>query len=454
MANTFELTRFDVRAALPQVPALGYTTYRVRPVILPKPKSFEQPVSMLTGPQSMENEHLAVTINANGTLTLRDKASGKVYAGIGYYRDSGEVGNPWIHEAPENDAVYTTLNEQARVVLLRDGALEASFRVVIDWALPAGVAADKKSRRGDLKPFPIVSTVTLRRGETWVDIVTEVENTVEDHYFRVSFPTGLKTDKIMVQGQFDVLERSVLAPDYTKICETLSPDDPMNSFVDMSDGAGGLAILNEGLKAYGTSDDAARTVHLTLLRGYALAICVTNIGFADYSATDRGSQCLGRQSFHYALMPHAGDWAQAGVWRASEQFNLALHAALIGPTKHGAEPLEKSFLELKAEGLHVSAVKRSESDKGWVVRLFNPLAKPVKNAIRCNGGHAEPAGKQSPVQRQQAEFALPKANGRAWKKVRLVTLEELPEQDLTMNREGWAEFTIGPKKILTVEFLP
>lgn len=454
VANTFELTRFDIRAALENIPACGYTTYRVKPVILPKPKSFEQPVTMLTGPQTMANEHLAVTINANGTLTLRDQATGKVYDGVGYFRDSGETGNPWIHEAPQTDAVFTTLNEKAEITLIRDGAMETAFRVVLHWALPAGVTADKKSRRADLKPFTIVNTITLRHGQRWVDIVTELDNTVEDHYLRVSFPTGLKTDKIAAQGQFDVLERSVLPPDYTKLCETRASDDPMNSFVDMSDGDGGLAILNEGLKAYGAGDDPARTVHVTLLRSYALAICVTNIGFADYSATDKGSQCLGRQSFHYALLPHAGDWATGGVWPAAEQFNLALHAALIGPTQHGTEPLTKSFLELESEGLHVSAIKRSESGKGWVVRLFNPSGKAVKNAIRFNGGHAEPAKKFSPVQRQQAEFALPKTSGKPWRKVRAVTLEELPEQDLALHRDGWAGFTIAPKKILTLEFLP
>lgn len=452
-ANTFELTRFAIRAALTDIPSLGYVTYRIKPVILPKPKSFTQPATMLTGPQTMENEHLAVTINPNGTLTLRDKASGRVYEGLGYFRDSGETGNPWIHEAPQSDALYTTLNENAAVTLVRDGALETSFQVVINWALPIGVSADKKSRSSQLRTFPIVNTITLRKGQRWVDIVTEVDNTVEDHYFRVSFPTSLKTDRIMVQGQFDVLERSVLAPDYTKYCETLATDDPMNSFLDMSDGTVGLAILNEGLKAYGTADDPQRTVQVTLLRSYALAICVTNIGFTDYSATDKGSQCLGRQSFHYALMPHGGDWATGGVWRASEQFNLALHAALIGPTRYGSEPQEKSFLEFKTEGLHVSAVKRSESNEGWVIRLFNPFAVPVENAIRFNGGLAEPATKQSPVERQQAGFTLPKGEGRPWKKVRIITLEELPERDLTLDRGGWVAFTIAPKKILTLEFL-
>jgi alpha-mannosidase len=454
VANTLEFTRFDILADLSDIPSMGYTTCLVKPVILPKPKYLEQPVSMLTGPQTMENQFLSVTINSNGTLRLRDKGTGKCYESLGYFRDSGETGNPWIHEAPAHDAIYTTLNEKATITLLRDGPLEASFRVVLNWELPEGVAADKKSRSPRLRLFPIVNTVTLRQGQRWVDVVTELDNCVEDHYLRVSFPTGIKTDRIMVQSQFDVVERAIPLPDYSKFCETLASDDPMNSFLDLSDGQAGLALLNEGLKAYGTEDNADRTVHITLLRCYALALCVTNIGFMDYSATDKGSQCLGKHSFHYAVMPHAGDWVQGNVWRASEQFTLALQAALIGPSKHGREPQYKSFLEMKTEGLPVSAVKRSESGQGWVVRLFNPFAVEVKTAVRLNQGRTGPAATLSPVQRQQAEFDLPPNPGHSWKTVRSVTLEEVPEKNLAIGPDGWIDFTIAPKKILTLEFLP
>lgn len=64
---------------------------------------------------------------------------------------------------------------------------------------------------------------------------------------------------------------------------------------------------------------------------------------------------------HYAIMPHKGDWAEGKIWTASEKFNLALHATLLGLTKHGSQSLEKSFLELESYKLHISAVKKSEN---------------------------------------------------------------------------------------------
>ncbi len=450
VANTLPSSRYEARIAFPDVPGMGYRTFKAVPV---GKFSARNPQTMLTGPQSMANEHLEVTIQVNGTLTIRDKNTGRTFTGLAYFRDTAEIGNPWEHQVTPDETVYTTLNEKAAVMLVRDGGLEASFRVIIDWALPEGRAADDQSRSANLKPYRIVNLVTLRRGQPWVDVVTEIDNVVEDHYLQVCFPTRLDTDKVMAQSQFDVVERPIAELDYSCYDETPMTEHPMNSFVDISDGQAGLAFLNEGLKAYSAYDETDKTVALTLLRCFPLRICVTH-EMIDYSRLDKGSQCPGRHEFHYGIMPHRGDWAEAGVWQAAERFNLSFQAAQLGPTRYGSEPLKRSFLELRPSGLHLSAVKQSESGGGWVVRLFNPLTETVQGSIRLNGGWTGPLSKQSPVERAVVEFALPAGKGRRWGKVRTTTLEEVAEQELAMDPAGWVGFEIGMKKILTLEFLP
>ncbi|MGB2974739.1 MAG: glycosyl hydrolase-related protein, partial [Phycisphaerae bacterium] len=169
---------------------------------------------------------------------------------------------------------------------------------------------------------------------------------------------------------------------------------------------------------------------------------------------DKGSQCPGKNRFRYAVMPHEGDWVKAGLWQAAERFNLPFAPAQMGITSHGREPLTKSFLELDPAILHVSAVKQSQDAQGWVVRLFNPLDCSVQGRIRLNGGKANPSETFSPVQRVQKEFALPEPNDKPWRKIRETTLEEIPVADLAMDSAGWVDFTIGKKKIMTLEFRP
>ncbi|MEN8254917.1 MAG: glycoside hydrolase family 38 C-terminal domain-containing protein [Verrucomicrobiota bacterium] len=455
MANTAAGHRYTALVEFPDVPGMGYKTFAVERVekVGKKQKTLTNPVSMVTGPQQMENELVRVKINANGTLDILDKATGRLHEGLGWFRDSSEVGDPWFHAAVESDTIFTTLNERASVTLVRDGELEASFKVAIDWALPVGAKADEKFRRAETRPYRIVNTLTLRKGQPWVEIASEIDNSVEDHYLQVCFSSGIDSDKVMAQGQFDVVERSVIKPDYNLYYETPQPEQPMNSFVDISDGEAGMALLNEGLKAYTANDDADRTLSISLLRCFPLKICATEEGVADYRSVEKGSQCPGKNSFRYAVMPHAGDWASANLWQAAERFNMEFTVCQVGATSHGTEPTEKSFLEIEPSMLHVSAVKRSESGEGWVVRLFNPLDETVEGKIRLNGGCTGPDPEVSPLERMQNKFGLPEGKGGAWSTVRETTLEEVPVRDLELDADGWIEVSISKKKITTMEFL-
>jgi len=361
------------------------------------------------------------------------------------------VGNPWQHEEVENNAVFTTLGESATVTLAADGELEASYRIRINWSLPAGRTDGDKSRSPVMRDVTIISIITLRKGQRWVDIETELNNTVEDHYLQTVFPCRIRADAVDVQGQFDVIHRTVRIPYSESYTEPPQSEQPMNSFVDITDGMYGVALLNEGLKAYHATDEACPELRLTLLRAFPLRICVTQ-EMTDYSQADKSSQCLGVHRYRYAVMPHAGNWDQAGVWKASEQFTLPLVIAQTAPTNAGTEPTRKSFLEVVPDTLHVSAVKRSENGQGWIVRLFNPFARPIRAHVLLNSGYAPPPQIDSPVQRQQKDMTLPGKGHRSWGSVRMVTLEELPVRDLPLDPQGGCSLEIAAKKIVTLEF--
>jgi len=451
-ANTFLTKQYGVKAELKEIPSAGYKTFFVRPIgkdaVVPA-----RSATMVTGINTMENEHLRVSIEDNGTMTITDRQTGKFFERMGYFRDTAEVGNPWEHKDVEDRQDFTTIHEKAVVSLIRDGGLEAAFKVCIDWQLPECRTADDKGRSKNMKTVRIESTITLRKGQKWVDIVTNVNNTVEDHYLQVAFPSGISADTAFAQGQFDVLERSVKLPYSENYREPPQSEQPMNSFIDITDGDNGLAILNEGMKAYEATDEVQPELRLTLLRSFPMRICVVTQEMEDYSQIDKSSQCPGKHTFHYAVMPHRGNWEEANLWNAAEQFNLPLVIGQTTPTEKGTEPLEKSFLEISDETIAVSAVKQSEIGSGWVVRLFNPASSTIKAKLRLNGGKANSSKLSGPVERLQKEMALLGAGGQPWKRVRILNLEELPEKDTALDSDGWCNVEISPKKILTLEFL-
>ena len=214
-----------------------------------------------------------------------------------------------------------------------------------------------------------------------------------------------------------------------------------------------MALLNEGLKAYEAHEDDDQTLSLTMLRCFPLRICITVLEMTDYSNQDKGSQCLGRHTFKYAFMPYTGTVESAKIWQAAERFNHSVRVAQIGPSADGKLALEHSFLEIENDALHVSAVKQSESGEGWVVRLFNPTDSTLSGKVSLNGGMVPPAA-LSPVERQAVNFALPADTGLKWSKARLVDLEELETEELTLDAEGAVSLDITKKEIVTIEFLP
>ena len=448
VANVLHTRQYELQLEVRDIPALGYRTLKVLPLGYTRAAT---PVTMLKKPQTIENEYLRVSINPNGTYDVSDKETGRVYEGLGFFKDSGEIGNPWEHHVPERDETFTTLNEKAEITLLCEGELECAYKIKINWALPEGRSTDEKTRSKHLNPCRIETVLSLKKGSRYIGLETTVENNSEDHYLQIGFPTNIKAEYSYAQGQFDVVKRQVAKRDYSLYDEIPMTEHPMNSFVDLSDGKYGAAVLNTGLKAYEASDDEQNTLYITLLRCFPLRICVTS-DMQNYSDWDKGSQMLGKNVFRYAFMPHSGDWEQGNVWGESERFNLELAAAQISPTKYGKNPASHSFLELTSERLHISAIKRAEDNAGCVVRLFNPSDKTIKASIRLNNGFAPIEKTQSPLERQKAAFELPGYGKRKWSAVKLVSLEEKDLAGIDLKEDGFADFEITGKKILTIKF--
>jgi hypothetical protein len=450
VADMMAMQRHHLYAELPGLPGAGYRTFFVKGLDKKK-RTLTRSIRGKTN--GMQNEFLSVVIQSNGALSVTDKLTGRSWTDLGYFRDCSEIGNPWEHIAVPFEELLNTLGETARISRLLAGDLVTTYKVELNWELPRGRSADEKSRSSDRVPYKITNLVTLRKGRPWVEIESTIINNAEDHYLQVSFPTRVDSATTIASTPFDVVERGIKLPDPGRYDEDIQTEHPMDRFVAVEDGKAGVALLNEGLKAYEPHDDDDQTLSLTMLRCFPLRICVTHLEMTDYSKQDNGSQCLGTHTFKYAFMPYTGTVGSAGIWQAAERFNHAVRVAQIGPSTGGKLPPAHSFLTVENDALHVSAVKQSENGKGWIVRLFNPTEETLSGKVGLNGGLVPPRT-QSPVERQAVDFALPKAGVRKWGTARSVDLEENEVEQLKLDENGAVDISVAKKKIVTLEFLP
>ena len=373
--------RITLHMQVKDIPAFGYMTYHLKREQADLGKSTLEVDGHKDLP-IMENEFLKVKINPDGSLDILEKSTGREFKNLHYFEDGGESGHPWVHMSPEQDDIITTLETQASIEHRQTSDFLTCYRVKHTMSIPVGLETDQDHcRRGKtVVDMPIASTYTLRKGQRWLEVLTELENPAKQHRVRVCFPTGIQATVSAAEAAFDVIERPIDRAQDSLYYGKPNPQYPMHRFVDISDEKVGLAVINDGIREFEAVDDDRRTLCITLLRGFT-AMQSPVIDQWDVYPWMELAQSPGVHQWRYAVMPHVGDWQEGEVSREAEKFTLPLEAAQAGRGK-GDLPKQMSFIEIEAKDIVLSALKKCEHRDTLVLRLYNPTLKDFDADIK------------------------------------------------------------------------
>ena len=181
------------------------------------------------------------------------------------------------------------------------------------------------------------------------------------------FPVNVRAMNATYEMQFGCVERPT---HYNTTYDLARYEVPGHKWADLSERGFGVAILSESKYGYSTFGNAMR---LSLLRATT---------FPDPQA-DRG-----QHHFAYAVMPHAGDWRDAGVVAESFCFNVPVLFA------QGTVGEPKSFASVDDPNLVLDTIKKAEDDDATIVRLYEchgargtarlKIELPFTKAVFCN----------------------------------------------------------------------
>jgi alpha-mannosidase len=166
--------------------------------------------------------------------------------------------------------------------------------------------------------------VRMVAGVPRVDIETELVNAEKYVRYQVVFPTTLPTGRYVSEIPFGAIERPA------------GVEFPAQHWVDVSDGAHGIAVLNRGLPGNLVSGG---TLMLSLLRSHDLGAYGFGSGYAPGMSSRDRPRARRAADPQYALVPHAGDWEQAAVYRAGLEFNHPLLVRRRACTRHPSRAL-------------------------------------------------------------------------------------------------------------------
>ncbi|MDQ6713988.1 MAG: hypothetical protein M3Z28_12485 [Candidatus Dormibacteraeota bacterium] len=316
----------------------------------------------------LENAHLVCDLLPDGTLAILDRQTGLRFQGMHRLVDEGDAGDEYNFSPPAGSPQPADPVRNLKTAVLEAGPLRARLEARYDFGVFSGLSSDRRGRGDVEKAMPIRLTVSLEADRPRLDFELEVINRAEDHRLRVHFPLPFEASRSAADTAFHVTARGV-GPAHRDpgAAELELPTYPMWSFVDMSDGRAGVALIAPGLHEYEVLPGPPQELALTLLRSVGWLSrddLVTRIGHAGPELETPGAQVSGGHRFRYSLFFHAGDWQQGGVWRAAESAILPL---VIG---HGT-PVSTAapVIEMEPDCIQMTALLPRPG--GYDLRLLN-----------------------------------------------------------------------------------
>jgi alpha-mannosidase/mannosylglycerate hydrolase len=366
----------DISAPV-KVPAHGYTSIVCRPAKREEPTRYIG--TMLVDDHTMENEHLRVSVQPNGTVKLIDKDNSQTYENLLTFEDRSDIGDGWFHVPGVNDQVFSSTACLVDIAVVADGVSKSTLKTMITMNVPMNFSFDKMIRNQQTAPLRIRNLITLRAGSDYIEVKSIVENTIRDHRLRVLMPTGTNADTYFADGAYDVIERAIkLDPDHACNIEMETETKPQYTWtaVHNAEQCRGLAVISTGLPESAVRDLPERPIALTLLRSFFKTVLTNG---------EEGGQIQGTHEFNYYIKPLADELPRTRLCRlghllAAPPRVVQLESKDIYEAADSL-PTTYAFIKTTPKQAVITAVHHMDGTEGLIVRMFNPYDNPVNDSL-------------------------------------------------------------------------
>ncbi len=384
--------RAKLLVELQEVPAMGYTQ-----IIF----DFSQgaaPVMERRNGDTIENEHFTIALQANGTLQITDKRSGRVYADQMVFEDNGDDGDSYNYSPPERDLIVSSAGSQMSATTTQTSVSQTlSLRFTLD------VPYDLEERAAGITSgaLPMQVEISLRKGEELIRFHVQVQNEVFSHRLRVLFDTGIASALSIADQPFGVIARPTSLPEVEVWEREQWQEKPitieaMQSYAGLNNGSHGMAVMTEGVREYEIVGEHMDTIALTLFRTFGF-MGKENLLYRPGRASGEkivatpDAQLLRELSFTFGLHIQTSGFDEANVARAAREYLTPissyqlcdfLNGRLIFAFRDEERVLEPDYSLMSFSddsNVVLSSFKKAEHSDGYIVRVFNPYLSQSAN---------------------------------------------------------------------------
>ncbi|NLV73715.1 MAG: hypothetical protein GXY52_03370 [Chloroflexi bacterium] len=356
---TYTLARLEVN--LPAA-SLGFHTLQLE-------DAHANPSQFPADDTHLENDLLALDVAQDGRLMLTHKPSGRISEPFGWFEDMAEAGNAYDSLRVAGDQPRYSFDE-ARVTsrLVRCDAVAQELLVTTRWQLPADLVGwDWPARRvwppaevaaqrsSELVTLEIETLLRLAAGSERLEAVTRLDNNARLHRLRLGMYSASRED-VVAGGHFSAMTRP-----------WGGPTRPMTDWLRLGDG---FTFSGAGLYEYEARAPSSEVL-VTLLRSCDCLGPAAGVNFEDL----RSPLALGPHELRYAF-GFSDCAAAAARWAASYLSPVLAHGS---PAPMPALP--QALAQLEHPALVLSALKRSDDNRAWIVRFWNASDKALVTEV-------------------------------------------------------------------------
>ena len=383
------------------VPAFGYVQYTL--------DTKGNSAKNLEKKNTLENEFYAINVEEDGSLTITDKENNVTYKNQGVLVENGDDGDSFNYSPPRKDLEVFSNKSECSVEVSGSDIYD---QAVIKFNMVVPKDLEERAEGKVSVNLPITMTVALRKDSKVIDFNVHVDNKGLSHRLCVLFDSQIVSSFNYADEQFGSIKRpnyyekemklymasaenktekkagvqelANWANDQSTWQEPPISIEPTQSYVSLTDGKQGIAVIPQGVREYEVLDD--HMIRLTLFRTYGFMGKENLIYRPGRASGERiietpAAQLLKEMDFAFGFTTYASDINEANVDTLAKAYNTNievytyaefLNGRLIFSQREIEGTKESRYSLFETENkLVVSAMKKAENNDGYIIRLFN-----------------------------------------------------------------------------------
>lgn len=303
---------------------------------------------------------------------------------------TGDVGDEYNYSPPLNDYIIEAKIENYKIV--ENNSLSSTLKLDYILELPEKINNDRKSYIDNKVINKIETYITINDEEKKIYFKTNIDNKAEDFRLRTYFSQDiinkdeksvyydtafgiLKTDLKTNQDSFDVEKQKERRE------ETFAVQNYASLFSDNQ----GLGIFTKGIPEFEIyEDNNIFYLSSTLIRAVGWLSrddLRTRGGGAGPSFETPEAQCKGLNTFEYSLELFDQNFYDSNLNKSALQYSNDILIKQFESKNKKNNYILNSLVNIYPESIVISALKKSENDKGFIIRFYNPTDKKLDYSI-------------------------------------------------------------------------